>query len=142
MTVSEIMNKQIVSVAPDEPVSLAARLLFRHNIGAVPVCSADGKLRGMVTDRDITLRCVAADGDPTVTPVKDIMTRSIVSVAPDDGVDHAAKLMSAAQVRRLPVVENEKLVGFLSLADLARQRACCIEAARALTDISRGTRKN
>jgi len=84
---------------------------------------------------------VASDNDPTVTPVRDIMTRSVVSAAPDDEIDYAAKLMSTAQIRRLPIVENDKLVGFLSLADLARQRTCAVEAARALADISRGVRR-
>lgn len=141
MTVRELMNKNVIAVSPDETVSLAARLLFRHNIGSVPVCTEDGKIKGIVTDRDITLRCVATDSDPETTPVKEIMTRSIVSAAPEDDIDKAAALMSTAQIRRLPVVDSGKLVGFLALADIARQHSCCIEAAKALSDISLGVRR-
>ena len=64
MQVSELMNSHVISVTPDETASLAARLLHRHNIGSLPVCEDDGKLKGILTDRDIVLRCVAAETDP------------------------------------------------------------------------------
>lgn len=140
MLVSDIMNKDVVTISPEESVSLASRLLSRHNVGSLPVCGSDGKLRGIVTDRDIVLRCVAGESEPKNTPVKNIMSRSVVTVSPWDDVNRASELMSAAQVRRLPVVENGKLVGMLALADMAQKTACGEDAYQALTNISAGTR--
>ena len=74
MQVRDYMSPSVVSITPEESAALAARLLARHNVGALPVCGPEGNLRGMVTDRDIVLRCVAAEEDPARTRVKDIMT--------------------------------------------------------------------
>ena len=90
----------------------------------------------MVTDRDIVLRCIAAEEDPAQTPVRDIMTRSCVAVAPGDDCREATRLMAQHQVRRLPVVEGGKLVGVISLSDLARSGRFDMEAAQALSEIS------
>ena len=136
MQVRDVMNPTVVSIAPQESVALAARLLSRHNLGALPVCAGDGRLRGMVTDRDIVLRCVAAEEDPAQTMVRDIMTRSCAAVSPHADCRQAAQLMSKQQVRRLPVVEEGRLVGMLSLADLARSHRYDMEAAQALSEIS------
>ena len=84
MQVRDLMNPSVVSITPGESASLAARLLSRHNLGSLPVCGEDGGLRGIVTDRDIVLRCVAAEEDPAQTPVKDIMSRNCAVVSPDD----------------------------------------------------------
>jgi CBS domain-containing protein len=138
MLVSDIMNKSVVTISPDESVSLASRLLSRHNVGSLPVCGSDGKLHGIVTDRDIVLRCVAGESEPHNTPVKNIMTRSLVTVSSNDNITHASELMSSAQVRRLPVVDNGKLVGMLSLGDMALRTACGEDAYTALTNISCG----
>ena len=137
MRVSELMNTNVISITPDEPTLLAARLLSRHNIGALPVCSLDGKLRGMVTDRDIVLRCVANESDPQTTKVREIMSRGIVSIKPEDDLREAAHKMSQDQIRRLPVVDNGgSVVGMLSLGDMAKSRAMEMEAAHALSEIS------
>lgn len=102
MQVRDLMNPSVVSITPSESASLAARLLSRHNVGSLPVCGEDGGLRGIVTDRDIILRCVAAEEDPLKTQVKDIMTRNCAVVSPDDDAREATRLMAAKQVRRLP----------------------------------------
>ena len=142
MRVSELMNPNVVSITPDEPAALAARLLSRHNIGALPVCSLDGKLRGMVTDRDIVLRCVAAESDPQSTRIREIMTRGVVSVTPDEDVREAAHKMANEQVRRLPVIDGTgSVIGMLSLGDMARCRAVDMEAARALSEISSNVKR-
>ena len=140
MQVSEMMNKNVVSISPEESTAFASRLLSRYNIGALPVCTRDGRLRGMVTDRDIVLRCVAADSDPEVTPVKEIMSRSLITASPRDDVSRVSGMMATGQIRRLPVVEDGKLVGILSLGDLARSRQFDMEAGRALTEISSNVR--
>ena len=136
MVVRDLMNPGVVSVEPTSTAAAAARLISRHNVGALPVCGGDGKLRGVVTDRDIVLRCVAAEDDPAQTPVRDIMTRSCVTVSPNADCREAARLMSAQQVRRLPVVEEGKVVGMLSLGDLAKCHRFDMEAAQALSEIS------
>lgn len=141
MKVSDIMSTHIVSIRTDEPTSAAARLLSRHNLGALPVCGADGQLRGMVTDRDIVLRCVAADGDTRHTPVSEIMSRGVSFASPDDSVEKAAAIMSQAQVRRLPVVENGRPVGMVSVCDMIRSGRCSAEAASALSEISANLRR-
>lgn len=136
MQVKDLMNPSAVTVEPTSSAALAARLISRHNVGALPVCASDRRLRGMVTDRDIVLRCIAAEEDPAQTPVRDIMTRSCVAVAPGDDCREATRLMARHQVRRLPVVEGGKLVGVISLSDLARSGRFDMEAAQALCEIS------
>ena len=141
MLVSDIMNRDVVSVSPDDSVAMASRLLSRHNIGSLPVCSGDGRLRGIITDRDIVLRCVATDGNPDDTPVREIMSRSVITVSPEDQVSRASQLMSAGQVRRLPVTRDGRLVGMLSLGDMAKNGASDMEASRALAEISSSLRQ-
>lgn len=136
MEVKELMNPGVVSVDPGASAALAARLISRHNVGALPVCGSDKKLRGMVTDRDIILRCIAAEDDPAQTPVRDIMTRGCASISPNADCREASRLMSQRQVRRLPVVDGGKVVGMLSLGDLAKCGQFTMEAADALSEIS------
>lgn len=136
MKVKDIMSGKLVSIAPEESAAVAARLLSRHNIGALPVCNKEGKLRGLVTDRDIVLRCVAAEDDPAGVHVSEIMTRRVLSVGANDSLKTVADLMAREQVRRLPVEENGRLVGMISLADLARLPEHSTEAAEALSEIS------
>lgn len=140
MLVSDLMNTEVVSVSPDESVGSVARLLSRCNLGCVPVVSG-GRLRGMCTDRDIVLRCVAAGCDVSSTKVSDIMSRDPVTVSPGDDTLTAARTMAGHQVRRLPVVEDGRLVGMLALGDLARCSACDMEAADALSEISSNMRR-
>ena len=141
MQVRDLMNPSVVSITPSESASLAARLLSRYDLGALPVCQNDGRLRGIVTDRDLVLRCLAPGEDPRRLPVGDIMTRSCAWVSPGAELSEAAAVMASAQVRRLPVVDNHKVVGMLSLGDLARCHNCDMEAAAALADISQGVRR-
>ena len=136
MLVKELMTSGVVTVEPNSSAALAARLLARHNVGALPVCGPDGRLRGMVTDRDIILRCIAPEDDPAQTPVRDIMSRACAYTSPDMDCLQAGALMAQQQVRRLPVVEKGRVVGILTLSDLARCGRYDMEAARALSEIS------
>jgi CBS domain-containing protein len=140
MEVQKIMSAKPISISGEESAAVAARLLSRHNIGALPVCSREGKLRGIVTDRDIVLRCIAPGEDPKHTPVSDIMTRRLVWVDSRDSCDTAARLMASRQIRRLPVQEDGRLVGMVSLGDLAKLRDFSTEAAEALSEISENIR--
>lgn len=136
MQIRELMSKSVVSITPEESAALAARLLTRHNLGMLPVCGQDGRLAGVVTDRDIVTRCLAAGQDPSRVPVEDIMTRELETLSPQEEGEAALARMAGCQVRRLPVVEEGKVVGVLSLADLARSRRYEAEAAQALCQIS------
>lgn len=136
MKVRELMNSNVVSLRPEDTAAQAAVIFNRHGIGALPVCAADGRLRGMVTDRDIVLRCVACEGVPEETPLREIMTRGVVCISPEADVREATQLMASEQVRRLPVVEEGRIVGMLALGDLACSHAFDMEASKALAEIS------
>ena len=138
MLVSELMERSPVSVAPEDSCRDAARLLSRYSVGALPVVNADGMLRGILTDRDIVLRCLALGKDPDGTPVRDCMTRQVVT---HDRVETAAERMSAGQVRRLPAAEGGRLAGMVSLGDLSRVEAYRMEAAKALAEITQGVQR-
>lgn len=140
MKVHELMTAPALSVGVNETVEVAARTMTQYNIGALPVCGDDGTLYGMVTDRDLVIRCMAAQKDAGTTRIRDIMTKNVACAATDMDAAVAAHLMGRKQVRRLPVVEAGKLKGILTLADLARQEESFPDAADALGDISENIR--
>ena len=98
----------------------AARMMLDLDCGSLPICGDDGKLKGMITDRDIVLRCVAAGRDPREMTARDLATGSPHWVDADASVDAAIDIMERHQVRRLPVIADHKLVGIISQGDIAR----------------------
>jgi len=136
MKLREVMTNPVIRIHPDETVAVAARTLTNYNIGILPVCGADGRICGLVTDRDLVTRCLASGRSPLNTPVRDVMTSQVISARPDMDTSMAAGLMGREQIRRLPVVENGKLCGMVSLGDLAVQEESSIDAGDALTEIS------
>ncbi len=136
MKVQQIMTGSAVSVGVGESVEVAARTLHRYNIGALPVCGPDGKVCGMVTDRDLVMRCVATGKLPNQTQVRDVMTRQVISVTPETSVEEARNLMAQSQIRRLPVTENGRLCGILSLGDLATRNTEPLKDGQTLAQIS------
>ena len=135
MEIKDIMSKSVVSVHPNESVEVAARTMTQYNIGILPVC-ANGKLCGVVTDRDIVTRCLAANRQPSNTQVRQVMTQQVTTAEPDMEIGAAAHLMGRKQIRRLPVVENGKLCGMVSLGDMAIHEETVIDAGDALADVS------
>ncbi len=135
MKVQDVMTNTVVRIHPEESVAVAARTLTHYNIGALPVCGNDGKLCGVVTDRDLVTRCVAAEKKPEHTRVRDVMSGDVFCAAPDMDVGVAAQLMGRQQIRRLPVVSNGRLCGMVSLGDLAVHDGSNPDAADALGDI-------
>jgi CBS domain-containing protein len=120
MKVSDVMTTDVRTVRPDETAQEAASFMLSADAGSIPVTDGD-RLIGMITDRDIAVRGVAKGYGPD-TPVRELMTDDLIVVRTDDDVEEAASRMSQAQVRRLPVVdENERLCGIVSLGDLARE---------------------
>ncbi len=136
MKIRDVMTDKIIAVSQQEPIASAARLMKRHNLGALPVCDDAGRLRGILTDRDIVIRCIAADMSPADTKIREIMSRGIRTCSPQDEATAALGAMAQDQLRRLPVVDEGQLVGMVSLADLVRRENLSMEAAEALGDIS------
>jgi CBS domain-containing protein len=117
--VRDAMTASPTTIASDKTVVDAARAMTTEDVGSLPVVD-DQKLVGMVTDRDLVTNVLAKDLDPNKVPVADVATESPVSVAPDEPLDTALQRMAEAQVRRLPVVEDGRLVGILAQADVSR----------------------
>ena len=134
MEIKDIMTKQVVSIHPSESVEVAARTMTQYNIGVLPVC-ANGKLCGIVTDRDIVTRCLAANRLPANTQVRQVMTEQVTSVRPDMQTGVAAHLMGRLQIRRLPVVENGSICGMVSLGDMAACPETAMDAEDVLSDV-------
>ncbi|MDQ3122839.1 MAG: CBS domain-containing protein [Actinomycetota bacterium] len=118
-TVRDAMTASPTAIAGDRTVVEAARTMTTENVGSLPVVE-EQKLVGMVTDRDLVVNVLAKDLDPHKVPVADVATHDPVSVSPDESLDTALQRMADEQVRRLPVVEDGRLVGILAQADVSR----------------------
>jgi CBS domain-containing protein len=121
-TVADLMTKDALSVAPDNTLADAARIMWQHDCGCLPVLEVQsGRVIGMVTDRDICMACWSRGLSPAEVYVSDAMSQHIVHCHPSETVERAEIIMHANQIRRLPVVDaDERLLGILSLADIAR----------------------
>jgi CBS domain-containing protein len=117
-SVRDAMTEDPRSIGASASVVEAARLMREDDIGSLPITD-DEKLVGMITDRDITTRVVAEAADPGMTAVGDVFSRDLISVEPDKDLEEALQLMARHQVRRLPVVENGRLIGIVAQADIA-----------------------
>ena len=117
-SVRDAMTENPRSIGASASVVEAARLMRDEHIGSLPITD-DEELVGMITDRDITTRVVAEAADPKVTSVGDVVSRDLISVEPDEDLEEAVQLMANHQVRRLPVIENGRLVGIVAQADVA-----------------------
>jgi CBS domain-containing protein len=117
-SVRDAMTEDPRSIGASASVVEAARLMREEHIGSLPITD-DEQLVGMITDRDITTRVVAEAADPKMTSVGDVYSRDLISVEPDKDLEEALQLMARHQVRRLPVVENGRLVGIVAQADIA-----------------------
>ncbi len=141
MNISDIMTNHVISISEDEPITAAARLMKQHNIGSLPVKDGKNRLRGIVTDRDIVLRCVAGSVDPQEARIGEIMSRNLVTVSPFEDAEKVAVRMGTSQIRRLPVTDNGILVGIVALGDLAKADEYRMEASEALSEISANFRR-
>ena len=135
MKVKQAMHKGVQWVEPGTSVAQLAALMREHDIGAIPIGEND-RLIGMVTDRDIVCRCIAAGSDPKTATARDVMTKGIVFCMDRQELDDAARVMEAKKVRRLPVINGKKrMVGMLSLGDVyhAATRPISVEAMQAVS---------
>ena len=120
MKVSDVMTREVQTIRPEQTAQEAASFMLSADAGSIPVAEGD-RLIGMITDRDIAVRGVAKGHGPD-TPVRDLMTDDLIVVRSDDDIEQAAEKMSGAQVRRLPVIDDqERLCGIVSLGDLSRE---------------------
>lgn len=120
---SEIMSKDVTVIQEDETIRQAAERLAQDDIGILPICDTNKQIKGVLTDRDIVVHVIARGKDPNTTRARDMEQGEVVTLRPDDSVEHAADLMAQHQVRRLPVVENGRVVGMVSQGDVAKSVA-------------------
>lgn len=139
MKVNEIMTKNVASVNSNSSVEEISKIMKDLNVGSVPVIDGN-RLVGIVTDRDIVVRDIAMKKANQNVKASDVMTSGISTVTPETDVDEAAQIMAKNQLRRLPVVNNNKeIVGIIALGDIATSRKSEEAAGEALTDISKTT---
>ena len=119
-TAREIMTGGVECVGEDETLIDAARKMRDLDVGALPICGNDNRLKGMLTDRDIVVKCLADAGDPTTTTAGSLAGGEVVTIGADDSVEEALRVMKDHEVRRLPVIDGHDLVGMISLQDIAR----------------------
>ncbi len=120
MKVKQIMTREPVTVGPEVTLAEVATYMRQEDCGSIPVVR-DGRLVGIVTDRDIVVRAIAAGKDVKTTPVSDVMSADPVWIGPDDDVTDAERIMGERQIRRLPVVDDGKLEGIVVLGQIARR---------------------
>ena len=137
LKIRDIMSRQVASLNADDSVERAAQLMKDYNVGSIPICT-NNSIVGIVTDRDIALRTVAS-GDDGARQVKDVMTANPVVGTPDMDVHEAVRIMSEKQIRRLPIVENNILVGMVALGDISVEPKLQDNAEIALKNISKPT---
>ncbi len=135
MLVKDIMSKNLITVKESDTLQHAAELMQQYDIGILPVV-CDGKLCGVITDRDIVTRGVCKSKDVCDIPVSNCMSKSTVCANPDQQIEEAAKTMAAQQVRRVPVTENGCLCGILSIGDISKN-SFDTEVAKAMCEISK-----
>jgi CBS domain-containing protein len=119
-TAREIMTAGVECARTTDTVTDAARKMRDLGVGALPICGEDDRLAGMITDRDIVLKCVAEGHDTTSMTVEEYAGDEVVTIGADDSLDEALATMTKAGVRRLPVIDGHDLVGMISQADIAR----------------------
>lgn len=142
MKIREIMTTDVRSVRLEDTLDKVARVMAEENVGAVPVLDEGRELRGIITDRDIVVRCIAAGKEASDTEAEEVLTDDPTTISADIDVEEAARIMARKQVRRLPVVDDEgELVGMVSLGDLAVKSEDEDLSAEALEDISQGVKQ-
>ena len=124
-TVRDLMQRNVVTAEPNQTIFSVSVSMASKNIGAIPIVKKDGTFVGIITDRDIVTRCNALGKDPNKTKVCECLTANPTRTVPSHSIADTTKLMSDFGTRRLPVVENDKLVGIISIADIARANAFC-----------------
>ena len=140
MRVSEIMTKDVATADLETSLEEIATLMKEENVGAIPVLDDDGDLAGIITDRDIVIRCIAEGKDVTECRAQDVLSENCEIASPEMDVKEASQLMASRQIRRLPVVEDGRLIGMLSIGDVAVKTANDKMSGDALEKVSQGVK--
>jgi CBS domain-containing protein len=136
MTVArDLMTPDPTCVKEDQTLVDAARLMRDLDVGALPICGNDDRLKGMLTDRDIVVRCIADGGDPSTVTAGSLAEGKPLTIGADEDIREALEVMQEYQVRRLPVIDEHKLVGIIAQADVARELSAT-ETAETVAEIS------
>lgn len=141
MKVNDIMTRDPKTAQLDSTLEEIAALMKDEDVGAIPIVDDDNELVGIVTDRDIVVRCVAEGKEASDTTVEDILSEDLTTVEPDADVQHAARLMAEKQIRRLPVVRDRELIGMVSIGDISVKHEDDEAAGETLQQISKGVRE-
>ena len=142
MKVSEIMTRDPKTAQLDSTLEEIATLMKDEDVGAIPIVDDEDELVGIVTDRDIIVRCVADGKEASDTTVEDILSEDLTTIQPDDDVEQAARLMAEKQIRRLPVVQDGELIGMVSIGDISVKNEDDETAGAALHEISQGVKQD
>jgi CBS domain-containing protein len=134
-TARDLMTPDVTCVKEDQTLVDAARMLRDLDVGALPICGNDNRLKGMLTDRDIVVKCLADGGDPSSVTAGSLGEGKPVTIGADDDVREALEVMQEHQVRRLPVIDGHDLVGILTQADIARSLSAT-ETGETVAEIS------
>ena len=125
LTVRDLMQRNVFTAEPNQTIFSVSVLMASKNVGAIPIVKKDGAFVGIITDRDIVIRCNALGKNPNKTKVCECLTANPTRTVPSHSIADATKLMADFGTRRLPVVENDKLVGIISISDIAKANAFC-----------------
>lgn len=145
MKVKDCMCDDVCCVKPNAKVQEVAKLMAQNHIGCVPVCDDNDCICGIVTDRDVLLRCVACDKNIHQTPVSDIMSCNVYTCQENDEMSNAESKMGQQQIRRLPVCDNQnRIVGILTMGDIAQnnQQLCQNQVCTTFENICGCNNKN
>jgi CBS domain-containing protein len=140
MKIRELMTTDVTTAELSTTLEEIATIMRQEDVGAVPIID-DEELVGIVTDRDIVVRCVAEGGNPGESTAEDILTEGLISVSPESDADEAESLMSRHQIRRVPVVEDGRLAGMISLGDVAVKGRDSKSHGEVLKDVSEGVKR-
>lgn len=135
MKVRDVMTKDVATLNPDDTIERAAQLMKQYNVGSIPVCENE-KVIGIITDRDIAIRSVAQGENGRNQKVREVMSSNPVLINSETDIHDAARIMSERQIRRLPVVENNNIIGIVAIGDIAVESKLSDDAGEALSSIS------
>lgn len=141
MKVREIMTTEVATGSPDTTLEELATMMRDEDVGAIPIV-AEGELTGIITDRDIVVRCIAEGKDPSEVTAEEVISEDLQIIAPEDEVEDASRIMAERQIRRLPVVEEGRLVGVVSIGDVAVKHGDERVSGEALQEVSKGVKQS
>ncbi len=137
MIIEEIMNRDVKTIRPSENIQKAAEIMGRYRIGSLVVMGGDGSVVGLVTERDVLNKVVAQDRRPSEVNVEDIMTKELITITPETTLEDAADIMTKHQIKKLPVIKDDGLVGIVTASDLIAYENALIEKVASLLTVTR-----